>query len=121
MDDNIKFIDNFYNNPFEITNKEYKLIKKLLDKYKKEIIENKYFLYVAENDIIQKLFILFLFYINYYFKINKLKKIHSGCDFEFNQRKIALMQLKIGKYVWIINPSKYDRNKINILNEKLLL
>ena len=123
MDNNsdIKFINDFYDNPKKISNDEYLLIKKLLYKYKKEIIEEKYYLYVAENDTITKLFILFLYYIDYNLNKNKITKSHTSIDFEFNNQKIALMQLKLGKYVWILNPKKYDKQKINVINEKLLL
>lgn len=118
---NDKFINDLYEKVNLITEDKYDKIKKLLIEYKKETLENKYFLYVAENDLISKLFILFLFYFNYKIDKSKIKKIHCSLDFEFNIKKIALMQVKLGKYVWIVNPTKYNKEKINILNEKLLL
>ena len=56
-----QFIEDFYNEQIEITNKDYDIIVELLDKNKREIVEDKYILLVSDNDIIYKLFILFLY------------------------------------------------------------
>lgn len=113
-------IDDFYSNPTKISDNNIKEIEKLLDNNKRDVIENKYILFIADNDTIVKLFILFLYYFAFIIK-NSTRKIHCAIDFEFNKGKIALMQLNFGKYVWIVDPKDYDKDKIKIINKKLLL
>lgn len=118
------YINKFYNNPTEITDKE-KVIK-IIHHYKTQILENNYFLYIANNEIVVKLFILFLYY--YDLNLVKGKKNHCAIDYEFStdrERKVALMQINFPgsnqNYLWIIDPKKYDKKKIGIINNLLLL
>lgn len=125
MDD---IIINFYNEPKSIINKEETV--KIIHYYKKELLEDNYMLYIADTDVITKLFIMFLFYYNLLLDDNKNtnKKFHCGIDYEFNTikvRQIALMQMNFTinnqKYLWIIDPKKYDKKKTDIINDLLLL
>ncbi|ARF09534.1 hypothetical protein Indivirus_1_157 [Indivirus ILV1] len=120
-DDN--FINNFYDFPKELSDDNYNKVTELLNKYKREIIDNKYILFVTDKDIIYKLFILFLYYfdavITNELKSDKTKKFHVGIDFEFNMREVALMQLNFGIYEWVVNPNYYDSEKKEIINDKL--
>lgn len=120
MTDNVQIINNFY--VASKRNIKYiKNIKGILNTYKKDIVENKYVLFIADNELIIKLFILFLYY--YADKIKKITNVkhHCAIDFEFYKGTIALMQINFGKYVWIIDPKDYDRDKIEVINNKLLL
>jgi len=121
MDKNIQFINDFYENPKNISDDDLPYIEKILDTYKREIVEDKYILFVGDNDNINKLFILFLFYNSHVVNNESSKKHHCGLDFEFNAGKVALMQLNFGKYIWVLDPKNYDKNKIEIINKKLLL
>lgn len=121
MDNDIQYINNFYNTPHKLKPSDIPIIEKLLNKYKRDTVENKYILLVGNNDTINKIFILFLYYYAYTIKAKPKDKHHCAIDFEFNVKVIALMQLNFGKYLWIIDPKKYDSNKIEILNKKLLL
>lgn len=97
-------------------------IPNLLNKYKRETIDNKYILLVTDKEIVYKLFILFLFYYEDLIKKdNKQKKFHVAIDFEFNLREVALMQLNFGKYLWIIDPKFYDEKNNEIIKNKLFL
>lgn len=120
-----EFINNFYDNTTqEISEDDYTKIQRLLMKYKKQTIEDDYLLFVADRDIIVKLFILFLFYYDFDITINNIKPSHVAIDFEFNRGKIALMQMNFTateKHLWIIDPKSYNRDKINIIKQKLLL
>ena len=118
---NIQSINNFYENPKNITNNNLTDVEKLFDIYKKDIVENKYILLIGENETVRKLFIIFLFYFDLIIKNKSKKHYHVGIDFEFNEGIVALMQLNFGKYLWIIDPTKYDETKINIISKKLLL
>jgi len=97
--------------------KDYQQISTILGTYGQQI-ENKYYLYVTNNDEIQKLFTIFIFYYLHKIEINNQKKVHIAIDFEFNNQKVALMQLKLGKYIWITNPNHPD---IKIFTKKILL
>ena len=125
MNNNNKFIEEFYKKPKELSDKDRSNIIKLLDSYKRELVENKYILLVTDKDIIYKLFILFLYYyddtITNELMADKTKKFHVGIDFEFNVKEVALMQLNFGKYLWIIDPKYYDESNKNIINDKLFL
>jgi hypothetical protein len=126
---NVDFINNFYNNPTEIVDTES--VIHIIHHYKKQLLENNYMLYIAENDVTIKLFILFLFYYKLLikeYKLNNSKKINCGIDYEFNTdkvRQVALMQINftVGdhKYLWILDPKKYSDEKIKIINDILLL
>ncbi|MCJ7637359.1 MAG: hypothetical protein MUO21_07700 [Nitrososphaeraceae archaeon] len=127
---NNKFIEDFYANSKDLNDEDYNKATDLFDNYKRELVDNKYILLVTDKDIIYKLFILFLFYFDYTISLElkdddgKDKKFHVGIDFEFNMREVALMQLNFGKYLWIVDPKYYDKNKDNkkkIINEKLFL
>mgnify|MGYP001255427784 CR=1 FL=1 len=125
MDKNkdVQIINNLFDNPKNINNNIIE-IENLLNKYKKDIVENKYTLLIGDNEITIKLFIIFLFYYDLQIKnVNTTinKKFHVGIDLEFNLGKIALMQLNFGKYLWIIDPRKYDNTQIQIIINKLLL
>lgn len=123
MQDNIKFIDDFYKKPRELTKQDNTKIVDLLNEYKRELVDDKYILLVSDKDIIYKLFILFLFYYDHVVleerKKDKTKKFHVGIDFEFNMKEVALMQLNFGTYLWVIDPKYYDDNKKQIINQKL--
>jgi len=132
MDNYPNYINNFYNNPTEITDTE--LVINTIHHYKKKLLENNYMLYIAENDTIVKLFVLFLFYYGTLVKEYKMhnqnsnKKIHCAIDYEFSTdkvRQVALMQINFSvnnhNYLWIIDPKKYDDSKIDIINNILLL
>lgn len=118
-----EFIINFYNHPKDIDDKDIDKIEKILDHYKREIVDDKYILLVASDDIISKLFILFLYYYDQTLKPDKENKHHCGLDFEFgvndNIREVALMQLNFEKYLWVVDPKKYDLEKRDIINDKL--
>lgn len=83
-----------------------------------QLIENKYYLYITNKDEIQKLFTIFIFYYSQKMSIKNSIKVHIAIDFEFNNQKVALMQLKLGKYIWITNPNHPD---IKIFTKKILL
>jgi hypothetical protein len=126
MDKYPNIINNFYDNPSEITNKEE--IQNILSHYKKEILEDNYILLITSTDIIKKLFIMFLFYYDVLLKESQKDRIHCGIDFEFDtgkDKQIALMQINFSvsnnNFIWIIDPKQYDQDKIIILNDKLLL
>lgn len=116
------YINNFYDKPRDIDNKDYKQIIKLLDEYKREIVEGERVLLVG-NDTVYKLFILFLYYYDHIIskesKEDNTKKFHVGIDFEFNMGKVALMQLNFGKYLWVLDPNYYENDKKEIINQKL--
>lgn len=117
-------INNFYNNPKNITNKEETI--EIIHNYKKQLLENKYLLYITNNDIIHKLFIMFLFYYDMLVnEVDNNNKIHCGIDFEFNDNIIALMQINFAvnnyRYIWIVDPTYYDKDKINIISDKIFL
>ena len=114
-----KFITDFYDQPKEIDDKDFDKVEKILDHYKREVVDNNYILLVASEDIISKLFILFLYYYDQTLKPDKETKYHCGIDYEFNIREIALMQLNFEKYLWIVDPKKYDLEKRDIINDKL--
>jgi len=122
---NQQFIEDFYKDPKELKKEDHSKIITLLDKYKRELVEDKYVLLVTDKDIIYKLFILFLYFYDDSIKKeldqDKTKKFHIGIDFEFNVKDVALMQLNFGKYLWVIDPKYYDINSKNIINEKLFL
>jgi hypothetical protein len=121
MDKNIEFIDSFYKNPKNINKGDVSYIQRILEKFKKDKVENKYLLFVADNDNIKKLFILFIYYYDYLIKNDEKKKHHCGIDFEFNVKQIALMQINFGRYIWVIDPKKYDEFYIRIITKKLFL
>lgn len=118
---NIQFINSFYDKPHIIKDNDITNIETILDAHKKEIVENKYKLFVAENDTIKKLFILFIYYYDYLIRKDNKKKHHVGLDLEFNVKEVALIQMNFGKYLWIIDPKKYEPEKMEIINKKLLL
>lgn len=118
MDD---FINKFYNNPHQLSKEEYQMIKTDLNTYKKSIIHNHYILFVADTEIMQQLFILYLFFYNYEINQSKSIKHHIGIDLEFNFGKIALIQFNFGKDIWIIQPNDYDKSHLNILAELIFL
>ncbi|QKF94166.1 3'-5' exonuclease of ribonuclease D [Fadolivirus algeromassiliense] len=120
-DNNIKFINSFYDKPHIIRDNDISNIESILDTFKKEIVENKYKLFVAENDNVKKLFILFLYYYSHLVKQDNKKKHHVGIDLEFNVKEVALIQMNFGKYIWIIDPKKYEDDKLEIIVKKLLL
>lgn len=118
------FINEFYDNPKNITNKEETI--EIINNYKKQLLENKYLLYIADNEITNKLFIMFLFYYDMLVnEIDNNNKIHCGIDFEFNNNKIALMQINFVienfRYIWIIDPTYYIGDKLDIINDKIFL
>jgi len=120
MNNHEKYIIDFYNSPKKITQDKYKLIEDLLNNYKRELVEDKYILLVASSDTHIKLFILFLYYYTSTIKNNKgNKNYHIGIDLEFNAGLVALMQLNFGKYLWIIDPRKYEKDKLNIIAKKI--
>ena len=92
---------------------------------------------IADDEIKTKLFALYL--IIYYFEcqIRELifdsllnKRPHVGIDYEFNQRKIALMQinfetvadenLETNSYIWLVNPGEFN-DEINDMLINLLM
>lgn len=124
----VQFINDFYTSPKEISKNEYDKISLILYDYKKEIIEDKYILYVGNSDIVNKLFILFIHYYNYSISLDNKHKHKVGIDMEFNRGVIALMQLNFGKInilnkmmyiIWIIDPKKFSRDKLNIISKML--
>lgn len=107
-----------YNNPNQILASN---MIKLFDEHKHSIVE-KYTLMIGSNDMLTKLFIVFL---HYYDSMLSNNKYHCAIDFEFNKNNIALMQLCFKfdkyKYIWIIDPTMCDSKDIDIVNDKLLL
>ena len=94
-----QIINNLFNNPKNINNNNTTEIEYLFNKYKKDIVENKYVLLIGDNEVTIKLFIIFLFYYDLIIRnvntntntnMNKNKKFHVGIDLEFNLGKIAL-------------------------------
>jgi hypothetical protein len=85
-----------------------------------------------------KLFCLYLIIYSFEATIRNIiftdvfnKKAHVGIDYEFNQRKIALMQLNCESvsdenldtysYIWIVNPAEFDDKQIQILINQLMV
>ena len=89
-----------------------------LEKYSRGIIENKYNLFVCDNN---KMLELFEEYIINYSKQNKRIKTYVGIDFEFNKRKIALMQINFGESIWLLNPAQFNDHMKNNFVRKILL
>lgn len=116
-----KFIDNFYNNLHHLSKEEYKLVNSDITKYKKSIIHNQYLLFVADTTQMQKLFILYLYFYNYEINQSTDNKHHVSIDLEFNNGKIALMQINFGSHIWIIDPRDYDKTHLNILVDLIFL
>lgn len=116
-------LNKFYDDPHNLSKKEYEETKHILDKHKRSKVEDKYILLISDSDITIKLFILYLYFYNYEINNNpdKKHKDHIGIDMEFNAREIALMQLNFGTYLWIIDPRQYDKDKLDIINELLFL
>jgi hypothetical protein len=115
------FINEFYDDPHNLSSDEYNKTKNILDKYKRARVEDKYILLVADKEITIKLFILYLYFYDYEINKDKKHKHHIGLDMEFNARQIALMQLNFGTYLWIIDPRQYNKDKIKIINEIIFL
>src|SRR5277367_4223408 len=91
-----------------------------LEKYMRNIIEDKYKLFVCDRPIMLQLFKL---YITYYKKHHKKQKrtAYVGIDYEFNQRKIALMQINFGDTIWLLNPSQFDEETKKCFVQKILI
>lgn len=116
-----ELINKFYENPHHILKEEYQLAQSKLPNYKKTLIHNNYILFVADTKIMQKLFILYLYFYEYEINQNTNRKHHIGIDLEFNNGKIALIQLSFGSHIWIIDPKDYDKKHLNILAELIFL
>lgn len=116
-----KFINEFYDVPRNVNDADIDLIEKILGELKREIIGNKYLLFIGDRDIIVKLFIIYLYYFSFIISNQKEKKHHVAIDFEFNKQKIALMQINFGEHVWIIDPRKYTEKYVKIIAEQLFL
>lgn len=116
-----KYIIDFYDHPKKINQTQYKFIEEILDNHKKELIEDKFILLIADSDIHIKLFILFLYYYTSLIKHTKEQHNHIGIDLEFTIGIVALMQINFGKYLWIIDPRKYEKDKLNIIAKKIFI
>jgi len=108
------------------------------DEFKDPITKISFSLLIGDNAVNNKLFFLYLIvydietYIrNIIFNDKTNKKSFVGIDFEFNQRKIALMQIcfetipdkniETINYIWLINPGLFIQQEINIMNDLLML
>jgi hypothetical protein len=101
-----------------------------------------YNILIADSELKIKLFMLYLFvyFIESKTRKFKIKEIdpntlnsipHIGIDFEFKQRKIALMQInfetfsskdfKTESYIWLLNPAFLNNFQNNILIKYLMI
>src|SRR5690606_30561562 len=67
-----------------------------------------------------KLMILYMLFYHYDARSTENKKLYSGVDFEFNERRIALCQIaffprRINKFIWIFDPNSLDTQKTEYL------
>jgi len=129
-----KLIDTFIQDPKTIV-KDINTVKDLLLRYTHSKIENDTVLFTCNDIEMTKLFIIFLEFIlsvasdgihandpaNEKEKAKIKSKIFAAIDYEFNQGKIALMQIAIDRYIWLINPNIYvnDKNIMNTINKLL--
>jgi hypothetical protein len=88
-----------------------------------------YDLIIVNNELTQKCFKLFILF--YYINTLFIHKQHYiGIDFEFNSRKIALMQINfedtfvtyrdLNNYIFIIYPPQYDTKILNFFKKNIL-
>lgn len=87
---------------------------------KKNII---YKIIFATDEMILKLFILFLILLN-----NEKKKFFVGIDYEFRKGKVALMQMNFEKivtqnvkFIWIIDPYELNENMKHLMIKYLMI
>ena len=97
-----------------------------------------YIVTIADDILKIKLFCLYIIVFNLETKLrhtvlkknDSRQKVHVGLDYEFLERKIALMQLnfetystkdhKTNSYIWLVNPGEFDDDMTNILLHKLM-
>ncbi len=125
-------IDNLYKKINEINivdTVKYTDIKKnimdMIHEKQKKVIDihhKKYTLLICDDDQMLKLFALYItIYANEQLLVNKhhQTKSYIGIDFEFNNRKIALMQINLesvwkldhDNFIWILNPAEFDEKQ----------
>lgn len=112
----------------EIQSKYLEQLYKHINKKQKEH-HTEYYVFVANSKITYKLFIIYCVFVYANTLLNKEKKLHIGYDFEFNLRKIALMQINfefllykvnVG-HLWIVDPNDYNTSDINIIVQTIIL
>lgn len=88
-----------------------------------------YDIIVTNNELLKKCFLLFILF--YYINTLFIHKQHYiGIDFEFNSRKIALMQLNfedtfvkyrdMNNYIFVIYPPQYDKDSLKFFKKNIL-
>lgn len=70
----------------------------------------------VDNDHKIKLMLLYMIFYHYDARSMKQKKLYTGVDFEFNERRIALCQVgffphRINKFIWVFDPNSLDSPK----------
>lgn len=84
-------------------------------------------IYLADNDIMQKIFIITCLFINLCTKkTSKLKYV--GIDFEFNDHRFGLMQININniindkiKYIWLVDLNEFNKKDKSIIVNSIFL
>jgi hypothetical protein len=120
------------------------LIFKLIDFYKhsslKETLnldrEYNYTLTIADDPVKIKLFIIFNFLFDHDARLRDMimtdnnKKTNIGIDFEYNLKKVALMQINYEmyndrdnnmSYLWLVNPDELTSEQTKIIIDKLFV
>lgn len=81
-----------------------------------------YNIYIINDITKEKLFFDFL--KGYYKRVHQMKSL-IGIDYEFNNKKIALMQINFWQlnengYIYILNPSKVNKQLLNYLIDNII-
>ena len=74
----------------------------------------------VDNDQKIKLMILYILFYHYDARSISTKKLFTGTDFEFNERKISLCQIgfyphRTNKFVWVFDPNSLNTHNTNFL------
>lgn len=90
--------------------------------------QDKYYTNLIKNDFMTKLFLLQSLFFSYeaYHQFKLKNTYFVGLDLEFNNNKIALMQICLfprnkGKYIWILDPNVLSKDFKNKLINNLFI